>query len=152
MVVVLESPLSVPVSAKRNMILNLNNYRFIGNARGGYHTLNNAKVKYKELMTDQLNDKLTSGLQFIAIQYKVYKGDKRRFDIGNICSIHQKFFEDALVESGKISDDRHENIPLTFYTFGGIDKDNPRVDVIIYNLLEEEDRSKLQKDIEELID
>jgi hypothetical protein len=65
----------------------------------------------------------------IACIYTVYPPNKRLFDIGNVCCIHQKFFEDALVELGKLPDDNYNNIPLIMYMFGSVDKDNPRVTI-----------------------
>ena len=67
----------------------------------------------------------------IQITYTVFKGDRRSCDIGNICSIHQKFFEDALVELGKLPDDNHNVIAKTIYQWGGIDKLSPAVDIMI---------------------
>lgn len=144
MVITLTSPLSVKLSPRKQMILNLNNYRNLY-----FRTLNNAKIVYKEIMKEPILEKVPDKLEKIAIQYKVFKGDKRRFDIGNVCSVHQKFFEDAFVELGKLDDDRHENIPLTFFTFGGIDKERPRVEITIYDLTFTTDRHLLVKDIKE---
>lgn len=138
MVITLTSPLSVKLSPRKQMILNLNNYRNLY-----YRTLNNAKIVYKEIMKEPILEKVPDKLNKIAIQYKVFKGDRRRFDIGNVCSVHQKFFEDAFVELGKLDDDRHENIPLTFFTYGGIDRTRPRVEITIYDLTFPPDRHLL---------
>ena len=86
------SPLQIFVG-KRKFILNLNNYR-----NTHYRVLNNAKVTYKMYMKKQI-EKLPRLQPPIQITYTVFKGDKRNCDIGNICSVHQKFFEDALVPS-----------------------------------------------------
>lgn len=67
----------------------------------------------------------------IQITYTVFKGDKRNCDIGNICSVHQKFFEDALVELGKLPDDNHNMIKRSIFEWGGIDKLNPGVMIMI---------------------
>lgn len=115
------SPLELPATSKRKFILNLNNYR-----NSHYRILNNVKIAYKEFMKEQIlkqDNEITKAV-FI---YTVYKGDKRHFDIGNIVSIHQKFFEDALVELGKMEDDRYSVVPMFIGCYGGIDKDNPRV-------------------------
>ena len=144
MVIILESPLSVPINSKRKFILNLNNYR-----NAYFRTLNGAKINYKEYMKEQILNEIYKPLDKIAIQYKVFKGDRRRFDIGNVASIHQKFFEDAIVELGKLPDDRHENLPTTFYTFGGISTDRPRVEITIYDLTEKADIKRLLEDFRE---
>jgi len=83
------SPLKVPVTKKKYFILNLNNYR---NAH--FFVLNKAKITYKEMMQDQLN-KLTSYTK-ISVEYILYPRTKRLTDLGNVLSIHQKFFEDCL--------------------------------------------------------
>ena len=118
------SPLQIFVG-KRKFILNLNNYR-----NTHYRVLNNAKVTYKMYMKKQI-EKLPKLQPPIQITYTVFKGDKRNCDIGNICSIHQKFFEDALVELGKLPDDNHNMITKVTYEWGGIDKLNPAVMIMI---------------------
>jgi hypothetical protein len=102
-------------------------------------------------MKDRILDQIPVPLEKIAIQYKVFKGDKRRFDIGNVTSIHQKFFEDAIVELGKLPDDRHENLPLTFDSFGGISTDRPRVEITIYDLTVPADLKRLLDDVKEVL-
>ena len=118
------SPLQIFVG-KRKFILNLNNYR-----NTHYRVLNNAKVTYKMYMKKQI-EKLPKLQPPIQITYTVFKGDKRNCDIGNICSIHQKFFEDALVELGKLPDDNHNMIKRSIFEWGGIDKLNPAVEIMI---------------------
>lgn len=118
------SPLQIFVG-KRKFILNLNNYR-----NTHYRVLNNAKVTYKMYMKKQI-EKLPKLQPPIQITYTVFKGDKRNCDIGNICSIHQKFFEDALVELGKLPDDNHNMIKRSIFEWGGIDRLNPCVQVMI---------------------
>lgn len=144
MVIRLESPLAIKINSKRQFILNLNNYR-----NAYFRTLNSAKVNYKAYMKEQILNEIYKPLEKIAIQYKVFKGDRRRFDVGNVTSIHQKFFEDAIVELGKLPDDRHENLPLTFDSFGGISTDRPRVEITIYDLTERSDIKMLLEDIRE---
>ena len=144
MVTIIESPLAISINSKRQFILNLNNYR-----NAYFRTLNSAKVNYKAFMKDRILDQIPVPLDKIAIQYKVFKGDRRRFDIGNVTSIHQKFFEDAIVELGKLPDDRHENLPLTFDSFGGISQADPHVEITIYDLTEKADIKRLLDDIRE---
>jgi len=120
----LTSPLAINVGRKK-FILNLNQYR-----NTHYRTLNSAKIIYKRLMREQIEclPKLQPPIQ---MTYTVYKGDKRNCDIGNICSVHEKFFEDALVELGKLPDDNHNMITKVTYEWGGIDKLSPSVMVMI---------------------
>lgn len=116
------SPLKVLATKLKGWILNLNQYR-----NTHFRTLNTVKINYKECMRSQI----ATGPKYnrIVCIYTVYPANKRLFDIGNVCCIHQKFFEDALVELGKLPDDNYNYIPLTIYAFGGIDPVNPRVDV-----------------------
>lgn len=67
----------------------------------------------------------------IQIDYVLYPASRRRTDLGNVISIHQKFFEDAICEMGKIEDDDYKHIIKTTNNFGCVDKDNPRVEAII---------------------
>lgn len=136
----------VAFSKKKNkpveFILNLNTYR-----NAFYRILNLAKTKYKEILEEQFGKldkkKMNHLFRKIVTVYTIYKGDKRRCDVGNIASIHQKFFEDAFVESGCLFDDSYNNIPMCIFLWGGIDKENPRVEVSVYDLLERTDVKEL---------
>lgn len=121
------SPLKVLATKLKGWILNLNQYR-----NTHFRTLNTVKINYKLAMESQI----ATGPKYnkIACIYTVYPKDKRSFDLGNVCCIHQKFFEDALVELGKLPDDNYNYIPTVIYQFGGIDANNPRVDVEVIEL------------------
>ena len=95
-----------------------------------YRVSNKAKIEYKEFIKQQIL-KRKKKFGKMCIIYTVYQPTRRRFDIGNVCSIHQKFFEDALVELGRLDDDRYNYIPMCVFCFGGIDPSNPRVDIEI---------------------
>jgi hypothetical protein len=125
--VTLISPLSVAVSSNKNWILNLNNYR-----NTHFQTLNKTKVAYKNLMCSQIQSLPQYSRAFIT--YTLYPKTKRKCDVSNICSVHDKYFCDALSELGKIPDDNYDYVPYVFYTFGEIDKDNPRVEIQIKEL------------------
>lgn len=119
------------IMGKKKYSLNLNVYRNLH-----YRTLNNLKHQFKLVVRDLVKPiikktkmKTTSNsLNGYLIIYKVYKGDKRRFDIANICSVVDKFFLDALVELGYLPDDNANVVKAVVYTAGSIDKDNPRVE------------------------
>lgn len=121
------SPLKVLATKLKSWILNLNQYR-----NTHFRTLNTVKINYKECMRSQI----ATGPKYnrIATIYTVYPPNKRLFDIGNVCCIHQKFFEDALVELGKLPDDNYNYIPTVIYQFGGIDTNNPRVEIEVIEL------------------
>lgn len=67
----------------------------------------------------------------IAVQYKLFPKSKRRTDLGNVLSIHEKFFLDALVEYERLPDDDYKHMIASFHSFGEIDTFNPRVEIII---------------------
>jgi len=58
----------------------------------------------------------------------------RRTDLGNVLSVHQKYFEDALVELGCIPDDDYKHIVRTTFVFGEKDKNDPRVIITVKEL------------------
>ena len=121
------SPLKVLATKLKGWILNLNQYR-----NTHFRTLNTVKINYKEYMRSQI----ATGPKYnkIACIYTVYPKDRRSFDLGNVCCIHQKFFEDALVELGKLPDDNYNYIPLVIYQFGKVDPLKPRVEVEVIDL------------------
>lgn len=121
------SPLKVLKSKIRHFILNLNQYR-----NTHYRVLNTCKINYKEAMRSQI--KTAPKFKKVLCVYRVYAGSKRNFDLGNVCSIHEKFFEDAFVELGKLPDDNTDYIPLVIYMGCGIDKENPRVEIEVLDL------------------
>lgn len=122
--VVFCSPMRVRISKNKEFTLNLNPYR---NAH--YMVLNKAKKVYKEAIRAQF-----VGLQrfdTIKVHYRIFPKTRRKTDLGNVVSIHKKFFEDALVELGKIEDDNYKRIIFNSEDFGGIDKENPRIEISI---------------------
>ena len=104
--------------------LNLNNYR-----NTHFQVSNNAKKAYKEYASKWIAT--LPKLDRIKIELTIYPKDKRLFDVGNIGSIHEKFFLDAVVECEKLVDDNYLFVPETTTRFGCIDKNNPRVDIKI---------------------
>lgn len=123
------SPLKVPITKTKYFVLNINQYR-----NACFFTLNTAKKKYKELIQDQLIN--ISKLDKIYLTYVVYPKDKKLFDLDNVCSIHAKFFQDALVECGCIDEDNYLYIIGSETLFGEIDKNNPRVEIHITEVKE----------------
>lgn len=121
---IISVPLKVQISKKRYFALNLNVYR---NAH--YMTLNKAKVIFKELITPFLVQ--IPKLKCCSLEYVLYPKTNRLCDVSNVCSIIDKFFSDAFVESGHLEDDNYTFIKDIKYRFGAVDPENPRVDVII---------------------
>lgn len=120
---IFDSPLSVPVG-KSKFILNLNNYR-----NTHFRKLNTAKINYKLIMASQI--RRAEGFEKIKIHYTLYPKTKRRTDIANVVSVHAKFFCDALVEYGVLVDDNFEYLVASSESFGRVDKNNPRVEIIV---------------------
>lgn len=125
---VVQSPLSVQLSKKKKFILNLNNYR-----NASFFLLNDAKKAYKKTVLPQL-EKLPK-FSKVRLTYVFYPSSRRRYDIANVCSIVDKFFSDALVETGHLEDDNYNYIPDVLYCIGELDKTNPRVQILIEEIL-----------------
>jgi hypothetical protein len=126
----LSAPYSIRIPRKtkkdKQFTLNLNNYR-----NTHYHVLNQAKVIYKDLMQAQIGS--LPVLAKVAVRYTIFPRTRQRVDIHNICSIQEKFFMDAVVEFGKLPDDDYTHYIETGYKFGCVDKQNPRVEIEIYD-------------------
>ena len=120
----LTCPLTVKVSARKGFALNLNSYR-----NAYHHTLNKAKVEFMEVMIPQI--KKLPQMQRIECFFTLYRKDNRRCDTRNICTIVDKFLLDAIVRLKRLPDDDYMHDLKGVYCFGGVDKNNPRVDVII---------------------
>ena len=123
----INSPLKVPKNKTKFFILNLNNYR-----NTHFRVLNNTKITYKRLVAVQIQALPTYNIP-VFIWYKLYPASRRKTDIGNVVSVHKKYFEDALVEMNKITDDNYEWIKGSIETFIKVDKENPRVEILIYS-------------------
>jgi len=121
----IDLPLEVYYSKKKKFILNLNNYR---NAH--YRVLSISKRLYSENLVPRLKgfDRFTEP---VSLTYIYYARSKRRLDISNPCSIIDKFACDALVKAEILEDDSFKQIKEVVYKFGGVEKDNPRCELVI---------------------
>ena len=135
------SPLNIPMTKRKKFVLNLNQYR-----NTHFRLLNGCKINYKAHMSKQINK--SKPFSKVLCVYKVYAANRRSFDLGNVCSVHEKFFEDALVELGKLPDDNIDFIPLVIYMGCGIDKENPRVEIEVMEL----NKSSIELAIKEICD
>ncbi|KNC30486.1 hypothetical protein FF38_10506 [Lucilia cuprina] len=61
----------------------------------------------------------------VRITYTLFP--KFECDVPNVCSIVDKFFSDVLVHAGRLPDDNRHFVPTVVYTFGAMDKKNPRL-------------------------
>ncbi|QIG70530.1 RusA-like Holliday junction resolvase [Rhizobium phage RHph_N38] len=87
------------------------------------------KVKFKDHIWEQLAFLPTMG--GVKLIYTLFMGTNREADLSNICVIVDKFFCDALVEAGKLPDDNVNYLQSIDYRFGGVDKNNPRVEITL---------------------
>lgn len=49
----------------------------------------------------------------------------------NVISVVDKFLMDALQKKGVIKDDHYKIVEWPSFEFGGVDRENPRIDVFI---------------------
>ena len=121
----IDLPLEVYYSKKKKFILNLNNYR---NAH--YRVLSISKSLYSDNLVPRLKgfDRFTEP---VSLTYTYYARSNRRLDISNPCSIIDKFACDALVKAEILEDDSFKQIKEVVYKFGGVEKDNPRCELVI---------------------
>ena len=108
--------------ADKKAIINLNNYR-----NWSFFLSNDIKKLYAAEAKPKLE-----GVKFglpVKLTFKLWKKTKRLTDRANVLCIHEKAFCDAMVQFGCIPDDNDEFIVSTKYITGGIDRENPRVDI-----------------------
>jgi len=117
--------LEVGLGKKTMFYLNLNKYR-----NWQFHVSNQLKKSFKIEVVEAFRN-LKPMQPPCKITYTIFYPTKRMFDIDNIGAIVGKFTHDALIEAGVIVDDNYKHISNINYVFGGIDKSNPRCDVVI---------------------
>jgi hypothetical protein len=107
-------------------LIGLNWYR---NAH--FQVLNKIKKEYFCRIKAQCQGKLS--LKKVHITYNIYF-KRRGTDGGNCRSVIEKFVLDALVECGVIANDTLDCV-ISDESFYFIDKENPRCEIILKNLL-----------------
>lgn len=97
--------------------------------------MNTLKQKWKNFIIWLVNDLGYQDMRIDSCEMLVttYKKYNRNFDLDNTTI---KFIQDGFVESGLLIDDNYK-ILKKITLMGGIDKENPRTEIII-NVLEEE--------------
>jgi len=128
---VLSLPLKVSLPRKnkdRVFILNLNTYR-----NTHHMILNPAKVLYKDQVALAYAMARARKLPEppYRFTYTVFPANRRAFDLGNVCSIIQKFTDDALIQMGVLTDDNYKVVGAVDYRMGSVDKENPRCELTI---------------------
>lgn len=141
-------PLRVPLGKKKikYFSLNMNQYR-----NTHFYMLNDAKIVFKEMIAPFLGSVpyITEPCKLI---YVLYPKTDHLQDVGNICSIADKFFCDAMTELGKWEDDNYEIINEVTYKFGKVDKTDPRIEVYICTHEDDMKISLIEKEIKEAIE
>lgn len=99
-----------------------------------YRISNNAKKKFKKLISEQI-DKFEPIEGKVKIRYTYYAKHNNSPDLDNFVGTVKKFFQDAIVENGLLPDDNVNYIVANSERYGGVDKENPRVEaeIICYN-------------------
>ena len=116
-------PLYVMVSKKRKFWLNFNQYN-----ASHWTTRGAAKKAFNKKIVPILVN-INKNFKQIKLIYTVYH--YRSYDINNVCSIIDKFFQDAMIEAGIIDDDNYKINIETLFTTGELDSENPRCEVQI---------------------
>ena len=123
-------PWNLPTSKTRNFSPNLNQYR---NAH--YRVLSQMKREYADIIKEQLKD--PKKMETVRVTLVAYPPTKMKFDLDNLAP-HMKFAMDAVVQMGVLEDDNYLYILSTEHLFGGVDKENPRVEFFIEEITIEE--------------
>ncbi|RLB78964.1 MAG: hypothetical protein DRH06_00300 [Deltaproteobacteria bacterium] len=130
LIAVVAAPLAVFLPRKtmedRKWILNLNIYR-----NTHRFTLNQVKIIYSDIMRPLIES--IPPQDRVLCRYVLYPATRRVVDTANVCCIHDKFFMDLFVKEGKLVDDNHKYYLESSYTYGQVDKHNPRVEIKIYS-------------------
>lgn len=119
--------LEAGIRKKKNYFLNLNSYN-----RWHFQEKNQLKKLFKIKIIKYIRE--LTPVESCEITFKIYYPTKRLFDLDNVGSVISKFTHDVLTETGIIPDDNYQVVNKLTFEFGGIDKDNPRAEVIIKEL------------------
>ena len=122
------SPLFITLPRKtvkdKRIALNMNTYRNL------HHRISNdAKKAYSEALREQLRN--LSIQTPVEVTYKVYKGSKRRLDKMNVISVVSKFLLDSITDYGCWEDDNDDYVKTETILPTELDRENPRVEIII---------------------
>lgn len=111
--------------------LNLNQYR-----NTHPRLLNNAKIDYKHRVLEAMEGVWEQGNPItrpVFLVFNYWAATKRKIDVSNPCSIIDKFGCDAITEAGFWPDDNNDFVKGVMYWFSGVDKNDPRCDLTIYD-------------------
>lgn len=120
----IDLPITVPVSAKKKLSLNLNAYR-----NWHYHEQHLTKELFEQIARVSL--KGIPKLEKVHLHYVLWGPTAARRDLMNVIAVVDKYFSDALPKANVLDDDHAEIIVSTSAAYGGIDRSHPRVTVTI---------------------
>tara|TARA_R110002033_G_scaffold6493_4_gene25364 strand:+ start:2284 stop:2598 length:315 start_codon:yes stop_codon:yes gene_type:complete len=104
----------------------MNNYR-----NWHYQVSNDIKRKFKSNISHKLDFRFDGKIR---IEYFYFAPDNRTRDLMNVISVVDKFFQDAMVENDCIVSDDLSTVVEVNSCYMGVDKQNPRLDVMITKL------------------
>lgn len=110
---------------RKKYFLSMNSYN-----KWHYQTKSKIKKLFTELAVEKLQD-IPKSANIIELTYTVYRGDAHSYDLMNVVSVFDKFFEDSLTAAKVISDDNYKVVRKITAIPGGIDRENPRVEIRI---------------------
>lgn len=125
-IIKLSLPLFITNRSNKRKWLTLNNYR-----NWHYQVSNDIKRRFKSELFDQLDFRIEGKVK---IEYFYFAPDKRTRDLMNVISVIDKFFQDAMVDRGCIESDDLSTVVEVNSCYMGIDKQDPRLDVMITKL------------------
>lgn len=126
----LEFEVPIYIEGKKTTLLGLNFYR---NAH--YHVNNKVKINFERLIAEKIKDKINETyFKEYMIHYELYYKNSQ-CDLMNVVSVIDKFVQDSLQELGIVENDNVKYCKEVVASVGGQDKENPRVRVIITNIL-----------------
>lgn len=126
--IILICPLEVWISSRTKFIVNLNNYR-----NTQHMALNKAKIAFKLAVMDQIQR--MPRFKKVMVEFTLFPGSRRRMDTTNVCCIVDKFLMDAIVEYRKLPDDDMKHHVGSNYRAGEVDKNHPRVEAEIIEVV-----------------
>lgn len=122
---------------------NFNDY--INACRINYYYGSKIKNETEEEIIKQLSNQINKNFDeesVIFMEYKWYEPNKRR-DKDNISGFGRKCIQDALVKMGVIKNDGWKNI-YGFSDYFDIDKENPRIEITIFEVKENDTKKNYQ--------
>lgn len=123
-------PIEIKQSKKKMFKCNLNVYR-----NTHYRTLNTVKNNYKDIFWMLYGDCPVEPSKLCRLHYTIYFRDNRAADLMNVGAVVDKFASDCLTEFGYIEDDNRRILKKVSFEDGGIDRENPRAELILIELI-----------------